>query len=128
MSDEIKVEVNLNSRYIYPPDVIEKAVAKFKERIDADAAFGEINPANIKSAEVDLSKAAIQVTDMEIIDNNILASIKPLDTSQGDIVKQCLDNNLIDRFKLVPRGYTHVNHTTKELELLTISSIDIVGK
>ena len=80
----------------YPREEVEKAVAKYQEKIKNGTALGIVGesgqfPRRIDSLSINLDRVSHIVTEMHVEDNNVLATIKVLDTPHGKILKELLD-------------------------------------
>ena len=114
---------------IYPKTLIEEAVigdSFIKEKIANRMFFGEF-PSNNKEpyAYIKLNNVAFSVENLSLEDEDLKADIAVLDTTQGKILNEIIDNNnLTVTFSCSGAGTVDVNNKVKSYKLLSIN-VDI---
>ena len=94
---------------IYTTDCITNALEDpiLKERLEQHVLFGTISPDDCW----DMKNISHSVTDFELDDNKLMASIDVLDTPQGRTLSTLIDNNVI-RFSICGKGNVENNLVT----------------
>ena len=94
---------------VYTTDCITNALEDpvLKERLDQQVLFGTISPDDC----CDMKNISHSVTDFELDDNKLMASIDVLDTPQGRTLSTLIDNNVIG-FSICGEGKVEDNIVT----------------
>jgi len=115
---EVLDQPNRNGR-IYSKELIENCVLNDKivqEQLNSHSMFGMFNP-SWDEYMVDMSKVSHCVTNLYIEDGKLKADIDILDTPQGNIVNEMLNNNVSIISTLNGRGDLRAEPDGKYLEV-----------
>ena len=117
---------------IYPKTLIEKSVIEdpiIAEKLANRMFFGEF-PSNNKEpyAYIKLNNVAFTVENLSLEDNDLKADIAVLDTAQGKILNELIDNNNVTvTFSCSGAGSVDINNKVTDYELLSVNT-DVKAK
>lgn len=112
---------NRNGR-IYPRQLIEREVKKYKELIDSQQAVGELNHPD--SAEVNPERAAILITKLDMQEDLAMGKARILPTSCGDTLRNLIRGGV--RMGVSSRGTGNLgsdNIVAEDYSLITIDAV-----
>lgn len=99
-ADLFKVDQPTASGRIYPRAVMERALAAYRETIDANRAFGTMEPG--PEPHISLRDVSHVVTRVELCDDVLRAEVKIVQTEAGKRLAGLLKHSVLD---LLPTGY-----------------------
>jgi hypothetical protein len=90
---------------VFPIDVMQKAIEKYQEKIDADKAYGELQISPYAKPSINLAQISHKVTKMELDkDGSYNVEALVLDTPQGKILSQILESGIKPRTNMCSCG------------------------
>jgi len=91
----MKCDVPNANGCVFPTNVMQKAIEEYQEKINADKAYGELQISPYAKPSNDLTQVSHKVTKMELDkDGSYNVEALVLDTSQGKLLSQLLDNGI----------------------------------
>lgn len=87
-------EPTINGR-VYPRELMEREVARYKERVAAGRAFG---PVNTDKGGVILKDAKFVTRDIRLEDAAVKIAVEPLDEGARELVTQAIKENRVSPF------------------------------
>lgn len=106
---------------VYPLEEMEKAVAKYQEKIANETAYGTFgtNPKDMAPDVMDITKISHRVTELSINeDGEVLANVEFMDTPQGKLAMSlAIDNPELVRLSPSMIGWVRDNSEVYDAEL-----------
>jgi len=116
-------EVNQNGRK-YTKESLKQLVESFKEKQKEEQVFGELYDNRVNDYTIiNLSRIALETTNVFIEKNKLIGEIRLLDTPYGNASKK-----IIDKLELRPRTIGQVDNTTKEITITKLIAFDLIDK
>lgn len=112
---------NKNHR-VYPKEVMRKAIREYNKVIEKKRSFGECY-SNELNCEIDIKKVSHLVTDIKIVDDEVVCGINLLTTPHGKMVKELFESNV--KLGLMPRGFGNIKNGV--VSDYTLVSVDFVS-
>lgn len=91
VTDHIYPGSTNNPAHVYTREALEGAVERFNARREKRPEYGELHVSNL-TLEVDLNHVSHEVVNLEMIDNEVVATIESVKTPLGVILDQLGDN------------------------------------
>jgi len=113
----IKPDVPNANGHIYTEDAIEKAMEEYKKLPH------KLGSLKYTGEHLDLSKVAFEITDIEKIDDMYVATVNPLDTSEGKKLQEVIET--VDDLRLC---HMAIGVTLPEVNNFSISYYVILPK
>ena len=113
---------NQNGR-VYPKKILEREYNKIMENVSEKTCMGELGHPTDRS-EIDLSKAAILIENMEWQGNDVYGKAKVLSTPYGQIARSLINDGA--KFGISTRGLGSVNEAGYVNEDFTWLTLDLV--
>lgn len=119
-ADILKVDQPTTTGWIYPREVMERALAAYQHAINAGQALGTVEPG--EELYTALNKVSHIVNRVELQGNAVRAVVQTLQTPAGKQLAEALKQGRVD---LIPIGYGS-HHDGRVSDNYTIRSFDFV--